>query len=116
VSQGYRELTTFRLAIALAEEVHSAVRQWPSFERWTVGIQLVRATDSIGANIAEAYGRWHRRDQRQRLYVARGSLYETEYWLTRAAAYGLVAPDVIDRAGEVGKTLSGLINAHARRD
>jgi four helix bundle protein len=106
----------FRLAVALADEVQKAVRQWPSFERWTLGIQLVRAAESIGANLAEAYGRWHRRDQRRQLYIARGSVYETEYWLTRAVAHGLVDPVVIDRAGEVGKTLGGLIRAHLRTD
>ena len=40
----------YRLAGELADELHAAVATWEAFERWSVGIQLVRATDSIGAN------------------------------------------------------------------
>jgi four helix bundle protein len=57
---------------------------WEEFARDTVGKQMARAADSIGANLAEAYGRFHYGDKLQFLYYARGSLFETEYWLNRA--------------------------------
>jgi four helix bundle protein len=110
----YRDLKAFRMAVALADGLHPVVRAWPHFERSTLGMQLIRAADSIGANIAEGYGRWHRPDQRRYLYIARGPLYETQYWLARARAHGLIDQATVDRAEDLGKVLNGLINAHAR--
>lgn len=43
--------------------------------------QLIRAVSSIGANIVEGYGRNNPREFRQFLGIARGSSFETEYWL-----------------------------------
>lgn len=39
--------------------------------------QLIRASRSVTANIAEGYGRHHHRENLQYLRQARGSLYET---------------------------------------
>ena len=83
---------------------------WGSFERWTIGLQLIRAADSIGANIAEASGRWHVADSRRLLFIARGSLYETEHWLLRAEARELLSQgDLRERLDEIGRALNGLI-------
>lgn len=43
--------------------------------------QVVRSVSSIGANIAEGYGRHYQKSYRQFLAVARGSSFETDYWL-----------------------------------
>lgn len=42
--------------------------------------QFLDSTDSIGANIAEGYGRFHYLDRIKFLYNARGSLFESKYW------------------------------------
>jgi four helix bundle protein len=89
------------------------VKKWPASER-SLGDQLVRAADSIGANIAEASGRWHRNDERRFLRMARGSLYETEHWMARAEARGLLQPGSTDELTRIAKTLNGLINKHNR--
>ncbi len=44
-------------------------------------VQLLRAVASIGANIAEGYGRFYGKSYRQFLAIARGSSFETDYWL-----------------------------------
>ena len=43
--------------------------------------QLIRSASSIGANIAEGYGRNNPKEYKQFLGIARGSALETEYWL-----------------------------------
>ncbi|MFL5883598.1 MAG: four helix bundle protein [Thermoleophilaceae bacterium] len=99
----------YRLAVELAAEVRSDVLRWRSFDRETLGLQLVRAAESVGANIAEAEGRWHAADKRRLLFIARGSLYETEHWLSRAQASGLPCPGAPDRLSEIGRLLNGMI-------
>jgi four helix bundle protein len=95
--------------MAIADELHDAISRWPSFERWTVGVQLMRSADSIGANIAESAGRWHRADERRLLLIARGSLYESEHWLQRAEQRGLLPAGASERLDETARALNGLI-------
>lgn len=53
------ELEVYRMAELAADRIYELLRSWPPFDKSTVGEQLVRAADSIGANIAEGYGRFH---------------------------------------------------------
>lgn len=43
--------------------------------------QLVRAVASVGANLAEGYGRHYLQDYRRFISIARGSAFEVDYWL-----------------------------------
>lgn len=105
----FRGLVAYERAVRLADELYAEVVRWPRFERWSIGLQTVRAADSVGANIAEASGRWHRPDQRRLLLVARGSLYELEHWLTRAHARGLTPHDHAEDLAQTARALNGLI-------
>jgi four helix bundle protein len=78
------DLRIFQDAEALAHSVWKIVKPWDHFARRTVGEQLVRSADSVGANIAESYGGYHYGDRIRFLYYARGSLYETRFWLRQA--------------------------------
>ena len=112
---GFRDLVAYRLASELADDLHRAVAAWPSFERWSLGLQLVRAADSVGANIAESSGRWHMPDKRKFLVIARGSLYETEHWIASAEARGLLPAGSSDRLDELARALSGLVKSTTRQ-
>jgi four helix bundle protein len=57
-----------------------------------VGKQLVRAADSIAANLSEGFGRYHYKENVNFSYYSRGSLYETKTWLTKAHNRNLI-PD-----------------------
>ena len=59
---------------------------------------------------AEAVG-WasHDPDKRRLLFIARGSLYETEHWVLRAAARGLITGDRSAQIDELARALNGLI-------
>lgn len=86
----FEELKTLQTAEAVADAVWRQVMTWEPFAREAVGGQLARAVDSIGANIAESYGRFHYGEKLQFLYYARGSLFEAKYWLNRALARELM--------------------------
>jgi four helix bundle protein len=104
-----RRLAVYTKAVVLADEARAAALGWDSFDRWTLGVQVVRAADSIGANLAEAFGRETDRDRLRLLIIARGSATETEHWLERAVARELVGGELVERAGEICRMLNGLI-------
>jgi four helix bundle protein len=105
----FRQLVVYRLATKLADDLHTEVRTWRPLDLWSVGIQLVRAADSVGANIAEATGRWNAADKRRLLLIARGSLNELEHWLLRAEERNLLEPGSSRRVDEVARALNGMI-------
>lgn len=45
-----------------------------------IGDQFIRSIDSVGANIAEGYGRFHYLGKIKFYYNARGSFYEAVYY------------------------------------
>ena len=70
----FEELRVLQAAEAVADGIWRQVVRWDRFARDVVGGQLAKAADSIGANTAEAYGRFHYGEKLQFLYYARGSL------------------------------------------
>src|SRR5687767_8293311 len=80
----FEKLEVYRLSEKLADAVWKVVKAWGIFARDTVGKQLVRAVDSVGANIAEGVGRGTYQDNKRFVRIGRGSLYEVIHWLRRA--------------------------------
>lgn len=80
----FEKLDIYKLAEKLADAIWNIVLDWEFLAQNTVGKQLIRAADSVGANIAEGSGRGSPADNRRFLRMARGSLYETRHWLRRA--------------------------------
>ena len=107
------ELECYRMAESLAQVVWGIVERWRPFERQTIGSQLVRAADSVGANIAEAHGRFYFGEKLQFLYYARGSLYETRHWLRLAWRRSLLPTEDSARLAELIEPLAKSINSFA---
>jgi four helix bundle protein len=85
------ELKVYQLSMDIAERVYEVVIKWDYFSKDTVGKQLVRAADSIAANLSEGYGRYHFNEAKHFGYYSRGSLYETKTWLTKACNRKLIS-------------------------
>ncbi len=75
----------------VVDAIYKIASRWDEFAKDVVGKQISRAADSIGANIAESFGRYHFGEKIQFLYYARGSLFETKYWLNRSSARELMS-------------------------
>ncbi|MEZ4887390.1 MAG: four helix bundle protein [Chitinophagales bacterium] len=56
---------------------HKIVIKQNNFAQWTVGKQYVTAVYSISANIAEGFGRYHKKDKIKFYRYMTGSLHET---------------------------------------
>lgn len=75
----FENLRIYQLAESFSDDVWKLVSGWDAFARDTLGKQLVRSVDSVGANIAEGCGRYTLKDNRRFVTIARGSLYEAKY-------------------------------------
>ena len=80
----FEELEIYQLAEKLSDRVWDIVILWDSFPRWTIGTQIVKASDSVGANIAEGYGRESKADRARFTKISRGSLFETKHWVKKS--------------------------------
>ena len=101
----FEELEILQKAETIADRIWGDIVSWEPFVKDVVGGQLARSADSIGANIAEAFGRFHYGEKVQFLYYARGSLYETKYWINLSQARQLMS---VNQAQNYAKQLSEL--------
>ena len=108
----FQELQVYQLAEQISNEVWFIVQSWDLFAKNTVGQQLVRSVDSIGANIAEGNGRYNYNDNQRFIKIARGSLHETRHWLRLACAGHLLTTEQIERIKPLIDELSPKLNAY----
>jgi len=110
----FEELNVFLLAEQLADEVWDIVISWKYFEKETVGKQLVRAADSIGANISEGAGRGTPKDNQRFIRIARGSFNETKFWLRRANKRSLLNKAQTKNLKKILDELGPCLNAYLK--
>jgi four helix bundle protein len=108
----FENLRVYQLSEQLAETIWSIVSEWDNFSRDTVGKQIVRSADSIGANIAEGTGRYTFIENRRFAHIARGSLYETKHWLRRAFKRNLLSAKQIEEIKPLMDELAPKLNAY----
>ena len=101
------ELRIYRLGVEIAELIWADVIVWESFAKWTVGTQLVEASDGIAATMMEGYYRFSPAEQRKFFQYALASGKETALWWWRAKQRNLISSE--DRYKEVQKMLDDLL-------
>jgi four helix bundle protein len=111
-SRSFEGLEIYRQSEDLADTIWDLVIRWDNFARDTVGKQIVRCADGIGANVAEGTGRDTYADNRRFATMARGSLNETRHWLRRAFRRGLLNQREIDTLKPLLDQLPPRLNAY----
>jgi four helix bundle protein len=110
--ESFEDLGVYCLAEDLGDRIWDIVLGWSDFAKNTLGYQLVKAADSIGANIAEGFGRFHFAENRQFVRISRGSLYETRHWLRRAYKRGLLKEEEVRELRNLLEELAPRLNAY----
>lgn len=75
------DLGVYRISRELSSRAWDIYKEMLKEYKFSIGRQFIRAVDSVGANIAEGYGRYHYLDSTKFYYNARGSLWETKHWI-----------------------------------
>ena len=104
----------YKLAEEIADIVWDIVSEWDYFAKDTVGKQLVNSADSIGANLAEGYGRGSHTDNRRFAKISRGSLFEVKHWLRRAYRRDLLTEDEVSKLHSLINELTPKLSAYIR--
>jgi four helix bundle protein len=73
----FEDLECWKAARTLRQKVSVFLKSLPSEEKYDLASQIRRSSRSVGANIAEGYGRYHYQENIQFCRHARGSLTET---------------------------------------
>jgi len=78
----YKELKFWQTAKQTSLLIALLIKKLPN-ERtsWIISDQILRSSFSIGANIAEGFGKFKGKEYQRFLLIALGSANETEYWL-----------------------------------
>src|SRR5262249_14981377 len=97
-----------------ADLVWDIVGNWGNFARDTVGKQITRAADSIGANIAEGSGCPTFNANRRYVGIARGSFNEVQHWLRRAHKRKLLTPEQTEQLKSIVEKLGPKLNAYLK--
>ena len=110
----FEKLRVYKLSEELADEIWKIVSRWDTFAKDTVGRQIVRSADSVGANIAEGTGRHNFQDNRRFVKIARGSLNETQHFLRRAFKRNLLTPADVKKLKPLVDNLAPQLNAYLK--
>jgi four helix bundle protein len=92
----FENLEIYNLSERFADLIWELVIKWEYFAKNTIGKQIVDASDSVGANIAEGSGKGSDLEFRRYCKIARGSLFETKHWLRRAYKRNLLGENDIE--------------------
>ena len=107
-------LEIYKIAISLSDIAWNIYKDLPKSHRYHIGDQLLRCSDSIGANIAEGNGRFHFKDKLNFLFNSRGSLIEGYHWILLLKKRELIDEKTYEEfnslLNEESKKINGYIN------
>jgi len=111
----YTKINAWAFADDLTVAIYAATKSFPKDEIYGLTSQIRRASYSVPANIAEGAARDTQKDYLHFLYIARGSLTETRYFIHLSGRLNYLDPGrkaaLIDQADECLRILGGLIRS-----
>ena len=115
MAQHFKDLIAWQKAMDLVNAVYDATDGFPKREIYSLTDQIRRAAVSVPSNIAEGQAHYSNREFLHYLRHSRGSLAELETQVIIAQRRKYLpeaqAADLLKRADEVSRILSGLITS-----
>ena len=107
-----KAIQVYQLAEKISNEIWFIVKKWEDFAKDTMGKQIARSADSVGANIIEGHGGYSCQDNQRFVKIARVSLNETRHWLRLDGSRNLLTQEQSDRLHPLLNELSPKLNAY----
>jgi four helix bundle protein len=113
--RSYRELEVYKLARQLARDIFELTKTFPKEEMYSLTDQIRRSSRSVGAQIAEAWGkRKYEKHFVSKLSDLDGEQLETQHWLETALDCLYIANERADyflsQYALLGRMLSSMMN------
>jgi four helix bundle protein len=110
----YTDLLAYRTSFKLSKEIFEVTKQFPKEEMYSLTDQFRRAIRSVGANIAEAWGkRRYEKHFVSKLTDADAERLEAQHWLRTSYACEYLTNDQAEKMNErlleLGRLLNGMI-------
>lgn len=90
-SSGYKKLLVWQKADELAFEIYRATKSFPKEEIYGITSQLRRSALSVCLNIVEGTGRQGKKELKNFINIALGSLAEVDYLIDFTVRLGYIA-------------------------
>ena len=110
--RGFKDLNCWREGRELRKMISDLCKSLPDNEKFLLTSQMIRASRSITANIAEGYGRFTYTDTRHFFIQARGSVTEVLDHVILAQDEGYVSVEMAARLEEKAEIVFKLINGY----
>ena len=110
----YTKIEAWKLADDLIVAIYERTRLFPKEELYGLTSQLRRAAYSVPANIVEGSSRESKKDYLHFLYIARGSLSETQYFIHLARRLNCLQPAEAERLQSQTKQVFGCLHGLIR--
>jgi four helix bundle protein len=110
----FRNLKVWQKGKQLRQSVYNLVKEFPAEEKYRLSDQMIRASRSITANIAEGYGRFHYKDSMRFYNQARGSAYELLDHLEVASECELIDADTFQKYNDQIQEIIALNNGFVK--
>lgn len=108
--KSYKELIVWQKSVEAAKQVYSISKIFPSSEKFGLTQQINRCAISIPSNIAEGYGRYHKKDFIRFLSIARGSLYEMQTQLILSEELDFVESSKLEFINSLSVEIDKMLN------
>jgi len=99
-ARSYEDLLVWQKAHALVNTIYKITEKFPSTEKFTLVKQIRGSAISVPANIAEGFGRYHKKDKIKFYRYSNGSLTESIDWINKSKHRGLITQEEYDIISE----------------
>lgn len=108
------DLEVYKVALLIGEKVWEMVNNWDYFNKDTLGKQFVKAADSMALNIAEGYGRFFFKENKNFNYYSRGSAFESTACLRKALQRNLIGVEDNNTMRQLFERFFRLMNGYIK--
>jgi four helix bundle protein len=105
-------LEVYQIAVKISDKAWEIFNMLSKNFQYHIGNQFLDAADSIGANIAEGYGRYHYKESINFNNFGRGSAFETKHWCNRLYKRNLIEMDIFEELNSLVTLVIQKINGY----